>query len=561
MVNKQKPPYSKRLLHLISWAHWFTFFNIAAAILIAFIFLDAEGVPETGLSKLYMITNWVSHMAFLTFITFVLTVFPLTLLYPVTRFIRGAASVIFTIVLTLLLLDGFTYQQLGYHLNFSSSSQIIELVKDRFTEKTLSFSGIAISAFVAILAFELIMSNYAWKHLRELQQRRYPKVIISVLLACFVTSHVIHIYADAKLDYNVLRQDNMLPLSYPSTAKTLLTKYGLFNRGDYVQRKNSPFKLANGAPSYPILEGQCKALQPKDYSVFLILNDSNLSNRQINQFDELSALRGARLLNHVDNANQHDAWFNMLFSLPTLYLNDMQKQDATPMLMQQLQASDISSSLTLINDSNEPNTIPQWLRDKFDNTEEHSDISGFVFAEKLNGLDKGLHVFYFQETSDYQYELFVNALLLAQKQKQQKDVIWITSLGNQKETQVVSAKPSLLIWPRMSADTITGLTANMDIPTTLLRYWFQCRTPYKQYGNGTNVFRVRDDRVFANTVDDGLLVVKKDKNIIVDQQGNFESYSTTLDTIISEDSDFPMLIDGVNQLNLFSEMNKVEPQQ
>ena len=61
------------------------------------LFLDAEGIPDDILGKVYMLLNWFSHMAFLTFICFVLTVFPLTLLFPRTKFIRGAASVIFTV--------------------------------------------------------------------------------------------------------------------------------------------------------------------------------------------------------------------------------------------------------------------------------------------------------------------------------------------------------------------------------------------------------------------------------------------------------------------------------
>ena len=38
------------------------------------IFLDAEGIPEGIIGKVYMLTNWFSHMAFLAFMCFVLTV-------------------------------------------------------------------------------------------------------------------------------------------------------------------------------------------------------------------------------------------------------------------------------------------------------------------------------------------------------------------------------------------------------------------------------------------------------------------------------------------------------
>jgi len=96
MVSFESKPYSKKLLHLISWSHWFTFFNIIAAILLSTVYLGYESAPETFAGHIYLITTWLSHMAFLTFIIFVLTVFPLTLLFPRTRFIRASASIIFS---------------------------------------------------------------------------------------------------------------------------------------------------------------------------------------------------------------------------------------------------------------------------------------------------------------------------------------------------------------------------------------------------------------------------------------------------------------------------------
>ncbi|KGJ91611.1 DUF3413 domain-containing protein [Thalassotalea sp. ND16A] len=558
MVTNENSSYSKRLLHLISWGHWFTFFNIGAAILIAIIFLDAEGVPETLIGKAYMLTNWFSHMAFLTFITFVLTVFPLTLLYPVTRVIRGAASVIFTIVLTLLVLDGFTYSQLGYHLNLSSSGQIIRLVKEQMATNSLSFYGIAGFAFFAILIFELLMSNYAWKHIRELQRRKYPRLFIASLVASFFFSHLVHVWADAKLEYSVLRQDTVLPVSYPSTARTLLTKYGLFDQTDFEQRRNSPFKFTNEIPKYPALAPQCQVLEKPKRSVFIILNDKILSEKQIKQFNRSSAIKGSTLLNYIDNADSKSSWFNFLYSLPSIYQEDMGNQQAIPMLFQQLAATELDSSVTVFNGDEGVVEQPFGLERLFNTKTKHQDISKFVFADKLNGFAPGLHVFYFDNQTDYQYELFVNALLLAQQKKGQKDIIWFSSLGNKHSQTALKPKPALLIFPGIKARKISELTSVMDIQTTLMRYWFECRTPYATYGNGHNIYRVRDDRIYANTTAEGLLVIKKDKNLLIDQKGNFATYSTQLDTLISDDSDFPMLIDGVQQINLFSSQNKTQ---
>ena len=112
MVSFESKPYSKRLLQLVSWSHWFTFFNIIAAILLSSIYILSESMPETLLGKTYLVTTWLSHMAFLTFMSFVLILFPITLLFPRTRFIRVVASIVFTAELLLLLLDAYIYTRI-----------------------------------------------------------------------------------------------------------------------------------------------------------------------------------------------------------------------------------------------------------------------------------------------------------------------------------------------------------------------------------------------------------------------------------------------------------------
>ncbi len=553
MVNRDNSTYSKRLLHLISWGHWFTFINISAALFISLIFLYAEGMPSGFVGKAYMITNWLSHMAFLSFICFVLTVFPLTLLYPKTNFIRGAASVIFTIALTLLLVDGFTYSKLGYHLNLSSSSQIFSLLVEQMRFNSWGFTVVTVIAFIAILVFELVISNYAWKHLRSLQQRQYPRYCVGFLIAAFFVTHLTHVWADANLQYSVLRQDRVLPFSYPSTAKTMMTKYGLFNQSDYEQRKNIAFSVKGNVPNYPTITEQCMANSPKN-TVFMVLTDKMLSEQQISQYQSSSTVAPSKLFNIMDGSSLQSAWFSLFYSLPSIYKDGILAQNKAPMLFQALQAKQLTSSFTLFS-QNEDSVLPEQYQSLFDSNNHHNNISDFVFAERLNSYPSGVHVFYFSGESNYQYDLFINALLLAQQKKDNKDIIWISGLGNEESEQGFINKQALLIWPDKKPQNITHLASPMDVQTTLMRYWFGCRTDYDKYGNGKNLYRLKGDRILANTTSEGLMIFKKDKAMFIDHQGNFESYSSQLQTLISEGSNFPLMIDGVNNINQFSKKN------
>lgn len=557
MVNKENSSYSKRLLHLISWGHWFTFFNISAALLISIIFLYAEGMPDGNIGKIYMITNWLSHMAFLSFICFVLTVFPLTLLFPKTKFIRGAASIIFTVALSLLLIDGFTYSKLGYHLNISSSSQILSLLVEQMRLNSWGFTGFTIIASFTILVFELVMSNYAWKHLRSLQKQRFPKFFVGFLITSFFVTHLTHVWADANLQYSVLRQDQVLPFSYPSTAKTLMTKYGLFDQTDYEQRKNISFSVKGNIPTYPTISKQCIATKPSN-AVFVVLSEKSLTDGQFKQFKSSSAVKPAHLFNMMDSSLDENAWFSIFYSLPNIYKDGILKQKKAPLLFQALAEHKLENSFTLFSKNKEFDNTPgqqilnEHYQSLFTHTTQHEDISNFILPERLNRYSPGIHVFYFANEATQQYDLFVNALLLAQQNKDNKDIVWISSLGNTTVEQGFTNKQALLIWPGKEEKNITRLTSTMDLQPTLMRYWLSCRKKYAHYGNGKNVYRIKRDRILANTTNDGLMIFKKDKAMFIDHQGNFESYSSQLETLISESANFPLMIDGVNNINQFS---------
>ncbi|MCP4991961.1 MAG: DUF3413 domain-containing protein [Colwellia sp.] len=568
MVAFDTKSYSKKLLHLISWSHWFTFFNILAAIGLSSYYLFSESAPETFLGQAYLVTTWVSHIAFLTFMSFVLVLFPLTLILPNTKFIRTSGSIIFTIGLLLLILDGFIYSRLGYHINASSSAQIIGLIKDIAKEKTL-FYTVSGALAIIILGFEFVVSNYAWKHLKQLQKTIFARFVIGTLVTSFFFSHFTHIWADANLDYDILRQDTVLPLSYPATAKTLLTKYGLFNIEDYIERKTSPLSFSAAIPVYPTLINQClTGISEPANSVVVVLNEQQVSPAQLNQFIRRASANSLHLTNNIDTGLKDEAWFNLLYSLPSIYQEDILKQSIKPMLFQQIEKLSLATSLTVISAGEEVTSIsePRWFEALFNEKIELNNVSSLLFADRLNNKAPGLHVVYFKGTqapetnsaavrnNQYQYELFIDALLLAQKQKEQKDIIWISSIGNQRNETRLDTKPALLIYPQASVASHKDVmlnTSNMDLQPTLMSQWLACDTD--MFSNGNDLPNLDKDRIIANTTPQGVIVFDKDKSVFVDQNGNFHSYSRQLEAPITVNSDFPLMIDGVHFIKKFAE--------
>jgi membrane-anchored protein YejM (alkaline phosphatase superfamily) len=564
MVAFDSKTYSKRLLHLISWSHWFTFFNIIAAIGLSSFYIFNETGPETILGQFYLMVTWFSHMGFLTFMTFLLILFPITLIFPNTRFIRVTASVVFTIQLLVLLLDAYIYNSLGYHLNASSSAQIIDLIATQIQHNSRLFWFVSIVLTLVILAFELIVSNYAWKHLRDLQKVVIARFAVIGLVAAFFFSHILHIWADANLEYDILRQDTVLPLSYPATAKTLLTKYGMFDRDAYIERTTRPLAFIDDIPPYPLLGSQCQTNFPIEQSVFMVVNDEMLTAKQIQQFKQRNTQKQITLEHHTDNALPKSGWFNLFYSLPSIYQDGLDKQQAIPLLFQLIKRNKLETSYTLIHKKDVQNplkVLPAYGFEKlFETQSTLNNISSLVFADKLNNLRTGLHLFYFADSSSYQFELFMDALLLAQKSKKTKDIIWVTSIGNESKTTSLSIKPSLLILPKTKNKTVSHLTSHMDIQPTLIKHWLDCNIKEKTYSNGKDLLNVKKDRIIANTMADGIMVFSKDKSVFIDQNGNFQSYSRQLAAPIMVNSDFPLMIDGVNFIKQFSQQSKQSDQ-
>ena len=67
-----------------------------------------------------------------------------------------------------------------------------------------------------------------------------------------------------------------------------------------------------------------------------------------------------------------------------------------------------------------------------------------------------------------------------------------------------------------------------------------------------DLLTLNKDRVIANTSEEGIMVFNKDKSVLIDQHGNFQSYSRQLAAPITVNADFPLMIDGMHFIKHFS---------
>jgi hypothetical protein len=224
---------------------------------ISSVYLFSSPLADTPISFIYLITTWLGHTSFITFLGFIILILPLC--YKITNFriLRASASIIAALGLALLAFDALLYNKTGFHLTFSSA----ELVRTEAQGQMGAFGWLQwfylVLLFIIWLIFQLVLANAIFKRIGRFQRTKVTPYIIASLVACFISSHAIHVWADARLYTPVLKQDNMFPLSYAATAKTLMARYGLVDLEERQQQEKLQYNSDSKRFNYPPKQVYC----------------------------------------------------------------------------------------------------------------------------------------------------------------------------------------------------------------------------------------------------------------------------------------------------------------
>lgn len=347
-------PRRKLINDQVSWGHWFAFANILLAIIISSVYVIASPAPNSFISSAYLFLTWFGHISFITFFGFIVLLLPLCYQLSNTRLLKIIGSVIAAVALALLAFDALLFNKTGFHITWSSA----ELLRTETQGQIGAFSWLQwfylALLFVVWLMFQLIIANAIFRHLKRFQKIRIGKYVTSGFLLCFVSSHAIHVWADAKLYGPVLQQDNMFPLSYPATAKTLMSRAGLLDLQDYRQRQDLQFNENAFAINYPPEQIYC-SVDNTQKAIFLRINGYNeslplelgKSNLTNNGFHFIS-----------DTLNS-DYLASVLYGMPQAFLNGISSE--TPISLALPQAFDVNIKLYSEADVSLSNSFERYI--------------------------------------------------------------------------------------------------------------------------------------------------------------------------------------------------------
>ncbi|MCE9679467.1 DUF3413 domain-containing protein [Shewanella sp. AS1] len=327
MIERKKEMGRDRVSRLVSWGHWFAFFNGFLAMIVGVRYIETIGAPESWIGWAYLTISTLGHFSFLAFIVYLVVLFPITLILPYSKILRGLGAIAASIGLCILLYDTIIYDDYGLHL----SPFVFDIA---WADLNALLQGTSyIVTPIGIIILELTAANFLWKRIEKIRKSNYGNKVVLFIGACFVSSHLIHIWADAADISEITRLDDAYPLSYPATARSFMERHGIDRQSNKTAQHQVKPTL-----NYPISPLQCTNSEP--VNILMITVDgfrADMVDASTMPFLYQYARQNQNFSQHRSGGNIHQSGiFSLLYGLQGSYIaaNDLNYQP--PVFTQQL---------------------------------------------------------------------------------------------------------------------------------------------------------------------------------------------------------------------------------
>jgi uncharacterized protein len=311
---------------LLRWGSWFAVANAALLGVIGLRYLWYYSALTPSVAWVYAILAYVGQITALAYIPFLLLV-PVILLAPRPGLILPVAVFLASVVASFLLLDSLVFAENRYHLGALAFIMLAPL----------TWAFLALYFFLGA-AFEAMLAAWVWKRSVGPPRHRYGRLLAVILGICFVSSHLIHAWAEAHNFVPVTAFTRYLPLYFPLKDSRRMARLGLVDESMARQHRQV---AALGRPSdgelrYPLAPLTCDPPQPM-LNVLLVVIDAM-------RYDSLEPGLAPNLVRLARQSIQFDAhysggnasragMFSIFYSLPATYWDSFADVARPPVLM------------------------------------------------------------------------------------------------------------------------------------------------------------------------------------------------------------------------------------
>lgn len=323
--------YKEQVSRSISWGHHFLFLNILLAILAGSSYVYAAPAADSFTAFCYLFVTLFGHMSFLCCVLYLLWFFPLSFIGNF-RWYRVISVLSAVLIFAVLLFDIKLYLAVRVHISFTVL-QLIFTQLDFNTGLNYNFLFIAVPV---VIACELIFAKLATRYLYSYKKNKllWIRVAIIFLTGCFISSHCIHIWADATRYDKVTMLRSVFPAHYPMTARTFLESHGWLsekNRARSSTAENIQYPLQPLAPA--------EELPPACNLLIVFVNGISMSDLSSADTPVLWQLGNTSLSfdrHYLPYSSLQDNLFASSYGLPRLYRNSLQAGRITPVVLDEL---------------------------------------------------------------------------------------------------------------------------------------------------------------------------------------------------------------------------------
>ncbi|MGB0894994.1 MAG: DUF3413 domain-containing protein [Parashewanella sp.] len=565
MLEQKQQVTRDKVSNLINWGHWFAFINGLLAVFAGSRYISTLGEPDSLIGWGYLSIYTLGQFSFLSFMVYLVFVFPLTLLLPYSRVLRGYAATISTVFLCIVLYDTVIFADYGLHL----SPFAFDLAWGDLNSLLRGTSFII--APVVILMLELTLANFLWKRINKIQKKNWGPKVLFVIGSCFVTSHFVHIWADAANVTEITRYDDAYPLSYPATARSFMERQGIERKINIEEPTHSKNDL-----TYPVAAMQCKTQEKPN---ILLIAISSLREDMVNTdtmpFLTHYAQTNLNFTQHISGGdNFSSSMFSLLYGLQTSYLSSDDFAFHSPIFTQELKKSGYQLAI-FANSEKVNHTSPKGMFDDFtvkatpahhnnamadvaainqlkqfsneqrkpwfallnlDATQTYDTPVGFLGIKTIKSpanyrpAQRVLFNQYRQSAYfiDRQLEQLISEL-------NENTMVVITGLNGAVFSINVDYKaelspdnikvPLIIHWPKFGEKQIQYRTSHYGLVPTLMSQVLDCTNPTTDYSSGKTLLTpdvhdwtyVGDERIFA--------IYQQDEITMIDRHGKYRIYN------------------------------------
>lgn len=599
--------YGDKVSRLISWGHWFSFFNIIAAMLIGTRYIIQSEWPETFLGQLYLALSWIGHFGFLVFALYILILFPISFVIPSQRLMRLFGVLVGTTGMTVLLLDTQAYESIHLHL----SPLVWELLlSGEKTEMNAKWQYLFIVVPIIFL-LQLLLSEWVWKQLRKISHKHIGKPLSIIFFVCFVSSHLIHIWADANLYRPITAQRANFPLSYPMTAKSFMEKHGLLDKQEYQRLRESQGTESSEIIRYPIEPLSFKD-QGKDYNLMMIMVDGLRSDMLASQtMPNLMgfAKNSINYRQHYSASNDMIGVFGLFYGLPGGYADSIRADGASPLLLSTLEKRGYDFGLFSGNNFSDPLyyqaifTQPEaaqshseenkpeptdaraienwqsWLSkqdnakpwfsyielDSVANYEDSAELPEQFLPAEQNPA--AMLTASYKNSTHYVDSLLATIFDSLENSEQLDNTVVIVTANHGMEFNETNTNswgsnsnysryqlqvPLIIHWPNQTPSVVLHKTSHLDVVPTLMENLLSVNSPSNDYSSGVNLFDPKVKRNWLLAGDSREIVLITDQQTtVIDKFGNYKVYNQEYQRDKSAKPKLSLLMQGLSELKRF----------